>query len=171
MLTFLSLLIRIDLPFQLVAFGVSIAALFFKLIVIREKEGRVRHIFRGFGMQTAVCVALATLVTAAESGPSKWPRVWSSPPVGTPSKTWPGGPILGNGNIGISVGGAIGLAQLYFSTHGFYSVAPWAPVGPVPAEQSTLQRPRFPDCPSPNCTIPVGLVLGNIELSSPSRKC
>ena len=118
--------------------------------------------------------SVLAVVVSADGGPAKWPRTWTTPPRGTPSDAYPGGPVLGNGNIGVSIGGAPGLVQLYFSTHGFYSVAPWAPVGPLPATvaaaeggAAVLPAPGFPGCPSPNCTIPVGLVLGNLEFSSP----
>ena len=56
-------------------------------------------------------------------GPASWPAVWSAPPRSTPSAAWPDGPVVGDGNQGLAVGGGDGALDLYGTGHGFWSAA------------------------------------------------
>ena len=59
----------------------------------------------------------------AGGSPSLFPCLWDAAPTSTPSITWPDGPIMGNGNMGVAVGGGHGTATLYVAVNGFWGAA------------------------------------------------
>lgn len=73
----------------------------------------------------AFSLFLASLLLLAPSvwsggSPGDFPCVWTEPPKDTPSVTWPDGPVMGDGNLGVSVGGAPGSITLYITTNGYW---------------------------------------------------
>lgn len=122
-------------------------------------------------------LSLALLrVSVSASRPESWPCEWHTWPKGTPTQSFPDGPIVGNGNIGVTIGGGDGEITIYMTTHGFYAVnngtiSPFPPltkhvdISSVAGSQGPL---TFPGCPADNCTIPVGGTIGGLVLSSPA---
>jgi len=131
-------------------------------------------------------LALAPRGAFASGGPATWPCTWTSFPRGTPSPAWPDGPIVGNGNMGLAVGGAPGEIAIYGTVHGFWSnsvganstmpplarrrsvAAPIAAPGSAPvAAPGSAPGSSFPECPGATCNITVGLTLLRLLVSSP----
>lgn len=126
----------------------------------------------------AIAVALLLLAApAAAAGPGDWPAIFTSWPKNTPNQGWPDGPFLGNGNIGLSVGGSDGEMTIYLTVHGFWSSgsgsnSTYPPLG-RPSQHGRAAEAKkaspglgFPGCPADNCTLTVGLTIGGITLSS-----
>ena len=97
-------------------------------------------------------------------GPSSWPATWATWPHATPSAGWPDGPILGDGNTGLAVGGADGALTIYGTVHGFWSASYGSNSSMPPLRRAGL---GFPECPGPSCVITVGLTLLRLVVSSP----
>jgi hypothetical protein len=124
----------------------------------------------------ALLPALAVLSAARPAGargsPADWPCSWTTFPRETPSTTWPDGPIVGNGNLGLAVGGAPGVATIYGTVHGFWSSSfgensTMPPLDAAPSAPAAPPGSSFPFCPGANCTITVGLTLLRLSVSSP----
>jgi hypothetical protein len=122
-----------------------------------------------------VAAALLGLASARGSA-SDWPCTWATFPANTPSQSWPDGPIVGNGNMGIAVGGAPGLVSLFGTVNGFWGVSlgqnsTMPPLsrggGGEGAGEGAGAGAGFDQCPSANCSITVGLTLLRVLVSSP----
>jgi hypothetical protein len=136
-----------------------------------------------FAPTPLLCVAilLASAVAAPGYGPH-WPATYTTWPRGTPSQTFPDGPVLGNAYIAATVGGhdgstssspssppLPGLVNVYLLTNGFWSVgngtnSTFPPLDAADADAGL----GFAGCPAANCTIPVGGVIGGLAVSSTS---
>ena len=85
--------------------------------------------FMGFAVNAAGGIGLASAIPAVpKTGPtanalaSKVRGVWTRPPGWVPSRTMPGGPLLGNGSLGSVLGGAPNNPQFYLGRDDFWSV-------------------------------------------------
>jgi len=105
----------------------------------------------------------AAVSAGGGGGPASWPASWSTWPRATPSSGWPDGPIVGDGNTGLSVGGTDGSLTIYGTVHGFWS-ASYGSNSSMPPLRNGLD---FPECPGPSCVITVGLTLLRLVVSSP----
>ena len=134
-----------------------------------------------------LAAALCARFAVASGGPAAWPRSWSTFPTATPSVTWPDGPIVGNGNMGLAVGGAPGSVHIFGTVHGFWSnsfgensTMPPLAAGRGKGEGNGEgggegngegggegEGESFPLCPGANCSITVGLTLLRLFVSSP----
>lgn len=108
--------------------------------------------------------AASALAAAAAGSPADWPARWTTFPRATPSQGWPDGPIVGNGNQGVSVGGAPGALTLYGTIHGFWSNSLGSNSTMPPLARAPL---GFPSCPGPTCNITVGLTLLRVMIAAP----
>ena len=120
-----------------------------------------------------------------------FPCVYTTYPKATPSQGYPDGPILGNGYIAVTAGGYSGAPSkgktiitentvtFYITTNGYWNVgnstnSTYPPMNvPYPFDNndetyniSNLDRLTFPGCPANNCTIPVGITIGMVQISS-----
>lgn len=124
-------------------------------------------------MKILVAAILAAAVAA--QGPadrsSLWPCVWHSFPTQTPSSSYPDGPLIGNGNLGVSIGGTVGQVELLMTTHGFYIFGNGTN-SPFPAMTPPTGVGEgnygFPGCPADNCSIPVGGLVGGVVIAAPA---
>jgi hypothetical protein len=139
---------------------------------------------------SALALFAASFTQPAFAGTaSDWPCTWSTLPKATPSQAFPDGPFGGNGDITYVAGGNAGTLVLYLTTGGFWGVGngtnstypplsgkSWwnADDGLVyefahDGREEVVPSPlTFPGCPAANCTIPVGMTIGQIMVASPS---
>ena len=68
-------------------------------------------------------LVIASCALSVSGGPASFPITWPTFPKGTPSTTYPDGPFLGNGNIGVTIGGSPGSVTLYVTVNGFWGVS------------------------------------------------
>ena len=117
----------------------------------------------------AAAAALLARPAGARGSPADWPCKWATFPKETPSVTWPDGPVVGNGNMGLAVGGAPGVATLYGTVHGFWSnsFGENSTMPPLGGGADAAPGSAFPMCPGANCSITVGLTLLRLSVSSP----
>lgn len=123
-------------------------------------------------MARVLAASAAAALAAAGGSPEAWPMRFTTWPAATPNQGWPDGPFLGNGNIGLSIGGGDGFLTVYATVHGFWSTgqghnASFPPLGTPSRPHSDVSPLGFPGCPADNCTLTVGLCIGAISLSSP----
>lgn len=121
---------------------------------------------------------IITLFASLVSGVvDDFPIIWTSYPKATPSQAFPDGGLLGNGHIQLTTGGYAGepgkgsgstvtsnTVTFYITTNGYWNVGNNTNSSYPPAlEEDGLS---FPGCPADNCTIPVGITIGMVQISS-----
>ena len=79
------------------------------------------------GMQTDVrhrnmfvLLFLACGITGMHGAPNKWNGQWKGPPRAVPSQSSVGGPLLGNGEIGLTWGSSEGKTTMYVGANSFW---------------------------------------------------
>lgn len=118
-------------------------------------------------LAAVAAIVLGLLGTSQALRVSDFPCKYYTFPQSTPNTGWPDGPILGNGNIGLSVGGASNLITLYLTVNGFWGVG-YGTNSSMPPLTGRAAAPGFPGCPNANCSIPVGLLIGGINIYAPT---